>query len=520
MTGAPMAGAVVSEPVGAAELAETVAAAVSGGGRFAGLFATARDGVPALLHALVAMPAGGATRDGVLPGSGHLAVIPAAMDAGSAQYPALTPLVPAAAWYEREIHDMFGIEPAGHQRLDPLVLPLAPGDPPPRPGSGSSREDADPDVSALPSHVLGEGVFTIPYGPVRSGVFESIEYLVETSGEEILHLRTRVYHKHRGLERRLEELAPTEGVLLAERVEGTASVAHAIAFSQAIEALAGVEPPRAAEFVRVIHAELERVACHLDSVVRHTEGSGQAVAHARFACHKERVMRLRAQLCGHRFGRGVVVPGGVSGPLLLETARVLAAVADLEAAFTSDARALMATPSFLDRLRGTGRLEQDDVREHGALGPIGRASGLVDDVRVTRPYAAYGHLGFEPATEFDEGDALARQHVRLFEIHQALHIVRQALDDLDETAVPDDPAAFAEAVPAVPDGWSIASVEAPHGELVYLVQCEGGRLTRVKPRCASFHNLALLPRAFVTDIFTDFVFIEASFGLSIAGVSG
>ena len=74
----------------------------------------------------------------------------------------------------------------------------------------------------------GEGVFTIPYGPVRSGVFESVEYLVETSGEEIPHLRTRVYHKHRGLDRRFGDLDVDDAVLLAERVEGTNSVAHAL----------------------------------------------------------------------------------------------------------------------------------------------------------------------------------------------------------------------------------------------------------------------------------------------------
>jgi formate hydrogenlyase subunit 5 len=485
-----------------ARLAEAVADQVRAGGRFAGLVGSARDDGSTVLRALVA-------------DVGRVEVTEAVLPAGRRQYPALSALIPAAAWYEREIHDLFGLEPAGHPRLDPLVLPLAPGAEHPRPGQTTGPQHLDPDVAPLPGHVSGEGVFTIPYGPVRSGIFESVEYLVETSGEEIPHLRTRVYHKHRGLDRRFGALGIDDAVLLAERVEGTNSVAHATAFCQAVEGLAGVEPSRPAELVRVVHAELERVAAHLDSVIRHTEGAGQAVAYARMSRHKEEVMRLRARLCGHRFGRGVVVPGGVSGAPRLDPAAALTEVSRLEAAIGDDTRALMTTPSFLDRLRGTGPLPGDLVAVHGALGPVARGSGFVDDVRVARPYGAYRYLGFEPAAGFDAGDALARQHVRLVEIHQAFHLVRQALDELHEAA----PAPWEYPVRA-PSGLAVTAVEAPQGELLYLVETDGGRLSRVKARCASFHNLALFPEAFRGDIFTDFVFIEASFGLSIAGVSG
>ena len=106
-------------------------------------------------------------------------------------------------------------------------------------------------------------------------------------------------------------------MLLAERAEGIASVAHALAFCHAVEAIAGCEPPATAALVRVLHAELERIANHLDVAVRLADAAGLAVATARFALHKERVMRLVSGLCGSRFGRGVVVPGGVSAlPLL------------------------------------------------------------------------------------------------------------------------------------------------------------------------------------------------------------
>jgi formate hydrogenlyase subunit 5 len=488
------------------ELAAAVAASVATGARFAGLFASAGDDGSTVLRALLSH-------------ARALHVVEAKLAPGRDRYPALTPLVPAAGWYEREIHDLFGIEPTGHPRLDPLVLPLAPAELElPRPGisprGGAFRLDLD--LSALPGHVAGEGLFTIPYGPVRSGVFESVEYLIETFGEDISHLRPRVYYKHRGIEGRFGGLGFEDGVLLAERVEGTAAVAHAVAFCQALEGLAALEVPHGALLLRVVHAELERVASHLDSAARHTEAAGQSVAFARMTLHKERLQRLRGQLCGHRFGRGVVVPGGVAGPPLLAPAEARRAIASLEHDIVDDARALMDTPSFLDRLRHTGVISPAAAALHGALGPVGRGSGLAEDVRAERAYGAYPSLGFQPAEPSAAGDALARQQVRLDEITAAFHLARAAIDEIGDEA---EEAPWRHQLPPL-DGEGIGWVEAPQGELLYLVEATGGRLTRVKPRSASFHNLALLPQAFGGDILTDFAFIEASFGLSIAGASG
>jgi formate hydrogenlyase subunit 5 len=479
----------------------------AGRGRFAGLFATARAGGQVVLRAVVARP-------------GMLEVVasslPPAAVGERAQYPALTPTVPAAAWYEREIADMFDLLPVGHPRLDPLVLPRSPGSPSPSPGLPASPACIVPDESALPAHVAGEGLFTLPYGPVRSGVFESVQYLLETPGEDIAHVRARVYHKHRGLEKRFEALPLADGVLLAERVEGVASVAHALAFCQALEALSSARIPVGALLVRTLHAELERAANHLDSMVRHTEASGQAVANARLAWHKELLMRLRAKLCGNRFGRGVVVPGGVAGPIELSPSKALRELDKLEARMGPDLRQLVATSSFVDRLRGTGVVPPELAARRGALGPLGRGSGSTEDTRLDRPYAAYELLGVPACRHHDEGDALARQLVRMEELHGSLELARKALNALAELPV-DRPWSVAV---EPPDGTAWGTVEAPQGELLYLVEVEACRLSRVKPRSASFHNLSIFPGAFRGDIFTDFAFIEASFGLSVAGVAG
>lgn len=179
-------------------------------GRFAGLFGSAHQDGSVLLRAAVA-------------GYGKFDVVSALVRPGRdgtfGSYEALTPSVPGAAWYEREIADLFGLVPEGHPRIDPLVLPRGEDQAPPRPGSPSSGQSAAIllDETPLPAHLAGEGVFTLPYGPVRSGVFESVQFLVETPGEDIPHLRARVYHKHRGVEVRFQGMSPADGVLLAEQ---------------------------------------------------------------------------------------------------------------------------------------------------------------------------------------------------------------------------------------------------------------------------------------------------------------
>ena len=156
-----------------AVLWKDIEARVAAGDRFAGLFATRPPADGALmLSAHLAVP-------------GRIDTLGTALPAGATGYPALTRRLGAAFWYEREIHDHFGVVPEGHPRLAPLVLP------------------GSPEEHALTRHVAGYGVFTIPHGPVRSGVLESIEYLVETPGEAIPHLNMRLFYKHRGIEHRI-----------------------------------------------------------------------------------------------------------------------------------------------------------------------------------------------------------------------------------------------------------------------------------------------------------------------------
>ena len=174
----------------------------------------------------------------------------------------------------------------------------------------------------------------------------------------------------------------------------------------------------------------------------------------------------------------------------------------------------MGTASFLDRLRRTGPLRPERASEHGALGPVGKASGFSDDARLSRRLRRLSGAGPRRRAPPLRGDSLVRLRVRWEEVRQSFHLLRQAADELSEAA--NGPlTAECHAGDGRATGWA----EAPQGEVLYDVRIEDGRLTRCRPRSASFHNLVLFHEVFTGDILTDFPFIEASFGLSVAGVA-
>ena len=179
-----------------------------------------------------------------------------------------------------------------------------------------------------------------------------------------------------------------------------------------------------------MHAELERIACHLDVIAKQAETTALSVGQARFQILKEQVMRLRARLTGSRFGRGVIVPG--RRPLRGTDRRSTSCSRSstrFERDLARDRRLFLGTASMTDRLIGSGVCPRALVEEYGAVGPLARGSGLSVDARHERPYGEYRRLGLRVVTERD-GDAMARVNVRFGEIAESLRILRQAIDHL------------------------------------------------------------------------------------------
>jgi len=387
---------------------------------------------------------------------------------------------PAARWAEQELVERQGIEPVGYTARGALTAP---------------------DSDLLDGTLSGLDVFSLPFGPVRSGVFEAIQFLIETGGESVPQIETRPFFKHRGLEGRFAGLEPDAAVYVAERVAGIAGVAHACAFAHAVERALGVDPPRRAERWRAIHAELERMACHLDVIAKEAETTALFVGQARFQILKERVMRLRMALCGSRFGRGVVVPGGVRCEAPIDLGDLRAELDALERDLTRDRHLFLGTASMTDRLIGSGRLPRALVEEYGGVGPLARGSGLSVDARHERPYGEYRRLGLRVVTERGE-DAMARVNVRFGE----------AIDHLSHGE-----GELRVELPSARDGAAFGWAEAPQGEIVTWVEIEAGVIRRVHVASPSFRNWALFDHAFPKDVLTDFAFIEHSFGLTPAG---
>jgi formate hydrogenlyase subunit 5 len=416
----------------------------------------------------------------IAPTGGNLPVVYASLGEGW----------PAARWAEQELVERHGARPVAYE---------------------ARRTLTEPDADLLDRGVTGLDVFALPFGPVRSGIFESIQFLIETGGENVPRVQTRPFFKHRGLERRFEGMSPDAAVLVAERVAGIAGVAHACAFAHAVERALGVRPPQRGERWRAIHAELERIACHLDVIAKQAETTALLVGQARFQILKERVMRTRAALCGSRFGRGVVAPGGVRADGGIGLDRLRRELDGLERDLEGDRALFLGTASMTDRLIGSGRLPRALVEDYGGVGPLARGSGLSIDARHERPYGEYLRLGLRVVTERGE-DAMARVNVRFGEIRESLRIMRQAIDHLSRHN-----GQLAAELPAGAEGAAFGWSEAPQGEIVTWVEIRDGLIERVRIASPSLRNWALFDHAFPRDVLTDFAFIEHSFGLTPAG---
>jgi formate hydrogenlyase subunit 5 len=419
-------------------------------------------------------------------------------------YPAVTPVVPAAHWFEREIHDLYGITPEGHPRLEPLVRH------PPEQREVELPEDQDVRLAHRGAERLaGPGVFVIPYGPVRSGVFEAAQFLVQTGGEDVAYCAQRLFFKRRGAERRICEVPLDLAALVAERVSGTSSVAHALAFSHAVESLTDTEVPLRGQAIRRSLAEFERLYNHLEATVRECEDASLSVAQAQFAALKERLHRLAGAVVGNRFLRGAIVPGGTRIDFDASTIRLIdETVSDWEREWRRVLAVLLRTDSFLDRLVSTGPLAEEDARDFACVGPVARASGV--DLDTRRDLVYDGYPAFEVARHSD-GDAMARMEVRFQEVDTSLALVREAIASLAPGAIRSEIGPFIRAS-------ALGAAESTRGETLYWLEADDERALRFcKVRAASFVNFGVFNRVFDSQVLTDFSFIEHSLGLSPAG---
>jgi len=420
----------------------------------------------------------------------------------------------AASRFEREIQDLFGLVATDHP--DPRRLALHqfwPDGYYPLRRDASPRADVVDDGRPFPfRRVEGPGVFEITVGPVHAGIIEPGHFRFSVEGETIVNLETRLGFVHKGIEKLFEQLPPARRPELAERISGDTSVAHALAFCQAVETLAGARPPERALWLRALLLELERLYNHVGDVGMIVNDTGYVFGHAHCFRLRERLLRLNARLTGHRLLRGAVVAGGVAGPIAsADLERAAGEVDRVVAEFADVARLSLDNTMVLERLQGTGRLTNRTAREMQVVGLVGRASGVDADARRDAPFAAYDRLSISVPV-YDTGDVWARTMVRIDEARQSATLISEVAH-----RAPAGPL-FAAPGPLRAGAQAVSLVEGWRGPIWHWVLAgDADSLARVKVVDPSFRNWAALEYAVLNNIVPDFPLCNKSFNLSYSG---
>ena len=451
--------------------------------------------------------------------NGILLVLITKLPFGQEEFVSVCTEVHAAAGYEREIHDMFGLLPVGHPDPKPLVFHGNWPD-----GSYPLRKDFDrhhkPKFVNKPmkyTKIEGEGVYEIPVGPVHAGIIEPGHFRFSVVGEPIINLEAQLSFVHKGIEKLFEDCTAEKGFYLAERISGDETFANSLAYCQALEKMAGVQIPERAAYTRTFLAELERLVAHMGDL----SGIPQDVAYI-FAAGNFNMLRIWAynlcdKICGVRFLRSINTLGGVKQDYLYgQTAETAEDLAKIRRELADTVNIIKNNSMFMDRVENTGILKTQVAKDLNAVGPAGRAAGITRDVRKNFPYAAYGETEFA-VPEYTYGDVSRRMNVKIEEAFAAIEIMEQCLKKL--AATESESGKIQTKMPNLPaNSRAFAMVESPRGEDVHFAMTdEKGNICRYKVRTASFCNWPAVCHAVAGNIVPDFPLINKSFNLSYAG---
>jgi len=469
---------------------------VNAGGRISALFGTPAQSGKVRLYAVI-----------VHPSEGTIALTATEVDE---KYRSITPDCPQAHWFEREIAEQWGVVPEGHPWLKPIRFHRSY-----RPGHDAfGRKDGS---GILPSvtdffRVEGEEVHEVAVGPVHAGIIEPGHFRFQCHGEHVFNLEISLGYQHRGVERALMGGPNKRTIHLMETLSGDTTVGHATAYCQAVESLSGCKVPPRANAVRAVALELERLANHTGDLGALAGDIGYQPTMSFCGRIRGDFLNMTAMLCGNRFGRGLVRPGGVGfdadGTVPGDMAgRMDAAFRDVEGA----SALLFDTPTVMARFENTGVISATVCLSLGLVGPAARACGVGCDDRNNFPAGFYKTAALPVAT-CDSGDVYARALVRRLEIQNSAAYVRKHI-----AALPGGPI-NAETGPLAPDSIAVSLVEAWRGEVCHVaITDKGGRFAHYKVVDPSFHNWAGLAMALRGQEISDFPLCNKSFNLSYCG---
>lgn len=320
-------------------------------------------------------------------------------------------------------------------------------------------------------------IYQLPIGPIHPALKEPVLFEFEIDGECILNANVTLGHVHRAIEWAARKRNPIQVLYLAERICGICSYCHPMAFALAVERLADIEVPEHAQYLRVIHGELERICSHIlwAGVAAHEIGF-DSVLFLTWEM-REKVLDLTEYLVGNRITKGITMIGGVRRDITPEMQpRITESLDSIKNHFEKLRRIFLEDKTFKMRSQGCGILTKEEALKLGAVGPTARASGVKIDVRLDQSYFAYGDLDFDYITPDIltgevNGDVYDRIIVRLLEIKQSISLIEQCLEQMPTGPIVSEPKiAKLLATLKKATGEGIGRMEAPRGEVFHYVK--------------------------------------------------
>lgn len=425
-------------------------------------------------------------------------------------FPSLTPDCPQVQLFEREVAEQYGVRPEGHPWFKPVRFHASY-----RPGHDAwhRKQDDTPVVGVMDYYrVEGEEIHEVAVGPVHAGIIEPGHFRFQCNGEHVFHLEISLGYQHRGIERALVGGPSKRTIHMMETVAGDTSIGHATAYCELVEALAGCQVPIRAEVLRGIALELERLANHTGDLGALAGDVGFLPTASYCGRIRGDFLNLTALLCGSRFGRGLVRPGGVMFDL--DDSRKQQCLERLESASRDVENAtnlLWNSASVQARFDGTGGVDEETCRALGLVGPAARACGVDCDIRHDFPSGIF-RFAQVPVSNWQTGDVFARAYVRWLEIQRSVTFIRSQLQEFPGGPI------HAHAASLKPNQFVVSLVEGWRGQICHAALTDSqGRFARYKIVDPSFHNWMGLAMALRDQQISDFPLCNKSFNLSYCG---
>ncbi len=427
------------------------------------------------------------------------------------EFPAVSPRVPAAVWYEREVRDMFGIQPIGMQDKRRLVLPDDwPADLHPlRKDAMDYRFRPEPTTDEETYdfiHVEGEGLVEVPLGPLHMTSDEPGHFRLYLDGEHIVDADYRLFYVHRGMEKLAESRMNYDQVtFLTDRICGICGYAHSVAYSTSVERALGIDVPMRAQYIRTILLEVERLHSHLLNLGLACHFVGFDTGFMQFFRVREKTMKMAELLTGARKTYGMNLIGGIRRDILKEErTQALRWISELRVEVKNLVDILLNTPNIVQRTQGIGMLETKVARDYSPVGPTLRGSGFARDTRVIHPYVAYDRVPWTTVSKTG-CDVLSRTLIRAEEFFGSLSMVEECLETM-----PDGPI-LVEGFRYRPYSFALGYVEAPRGEDIHWTMLgDNQKIYRWRCRASSYNNWPPLRYMLRGNTFSDAPLIVAS----------